>query len=89
MRRTVLLRAGGSRSFSSVQWGLLAAASFTLGAKSGEVPTLWFSIPFAIETEIRISLKGAKSFQEINSAGFSTRSRSVFSGPSVRFHSAS
>ena len=48
MRRTVMLQAGESRSFSSVQWGLLAAASSTLGAKGGEVPTFCSSIPFAI-----------------------------------------
>ena len=63
------MQAGESHSFSSVQWGLPVAASFTLGAKGGEVPTFPVSIPFAIKSKINFWLKGAKSSQEVYSVG--------------------
>ena len=70
MLRTVMLQAGESRSFSSVQWGLPAAAQFIHVKESGEVPTIGVSIPLVIATKINFRLQPAKSSQEVHRAVF-------------------
>jgi hypothetical protein len=67
---TLLLQASESRSFSSVQWGLPAAAQFILRKKRGEVPSFCVSIPLAIASKINFWLQAAKSSQEVYSALF-------------------
>ena len=65
---TLMLQAGESRSFSSVQWGLPAAAqSIQRARKGGEVPTIGVSIPLVIASKINFRLQVAKSIQEVYS----------------------